>query len=214
MAPIPGGILVTNEIKPRRAASAQISNDGSEDSRSAKKSRVSSDPYDSLRSQLDSLAKRPDRPIVIPRPPSPSSMLPPPPEIVTNVQGSSAGAGSGEFHVYKQARRREMERMQIFDQQRKKEAEQQLFDEKRRQMEALDRERTEKRREKRRKRSKNGKSADNKSQDTSTNENKQTTDETKAEEASSTALPAAALSAAAPIVDGEINLTIVDDFDF
>ena len=32
-----------------------------------------------------------------------------------NVQGSSAGAGSGEFHVYKQSRRREYERLKIMD---------------------------------------------------------------------------------------------------
>ena len=37
------------------------------------------------------------------------------PEIVANVQGSSAGAGSGEFHVYKAARRREYERLRAMD---------------------------------------------------------------------------------------------------
>ena len=32
-----------------------------------------------------------------------------------NVQGSSAGAGSGEFHVYKASRRREYERLKIME---------------------------------------------------------------------------------------------------
>ena len=35
--------------------------------------------------------------------------------MMKNVQGSSAGAGSGEFHVYKQNRRREYERLKIMD---------------------------------------------------------------------------------------------------
>lgn len=34
---------------------------------------------------------------------------------MTNVQGSSAGAGSGEFHVYKASRRREYERVKAMD---------------------------------------------------------------------------------------------------
>lgn len=32
-----------------------------------------------------------------------------------NVQGSSAGAGSGEFHVYKASRRREYERTKLME---------------------------------------------------------------------------------------------------
>ena len=32
-----------------------------------------------------------------------------------NVQGSSAGAGSGEFHVYKASRRREYERLKLLE---------------------------------------------------------------------------------------------------
>ena len=44
-----------------------------------------------------------------------------PPEIVANVQGSSAGAGSGEFHVYKAARRREYERQRLMDDEAKRE---------------------------------------------------------------------------------------------
>lgn len=43
------------------------------------------------------------------------------PEIVANVQGSSAGAGSGEFHVYKASRRREYERLRAMDEEVEKE---------------------------------------------------------------------------------------------
>ena len=35
--------------------------------------------------------------------------------MMKNVQGSSAGAGSGEFHVYKASRRREYERLKIME---------------------------------------------------------------------------------------------------
>ena len=37
-----------------------------------------------------------------------------------NVQGSSAGAGSGEFHVYKAGRRREYERLKLMEEEARK----------------------------------------------------------------------------------------------
>lgn len=38
-----------------------------------------------------------------------------PHEMMKNVQGSAAGAGSGEFHVYKASRRREYERVKLME---------------------------------------------------------------------------------------------------
>lgn len=38
-----------------------------------------------------------------------------PPEFVRDVMGSSAGAGSGEFHVYRHLRRREYQRQDFLD---------------------------------------------------------------------------------------------------
>ncbi len=41
--------------------------------------------------------------------------LSPPPDILHNIQGSTAGAGSGEFHVYRRLRRKEMTRVELMD---------------------------------------------------------------------------------------------------
>jgi hypothetical protein len=41
--------------------------------------------------------------------------FPDPPEFIRNVMGSSAGAGSGEFHIYRHIRRREYARQQYLD---------------------------------------------------------------------------------------------------
>nr|POE62835.1 isoform 2 of prkr-interacting protein 1 [Quercus suber] len=65
---------------------------------------------------VNALFANPTREIHIPSPSTALSRVTnAPPEIVANVQGSSAGAGSGEFHVYKASRRREYERLRAMD---------------------------------------------------------------------------------------------------
>ncbi|KAK4704454.1 PRKR-interacting protein 1, partial [Phenoliferia sp. Uapishka_3] len=71
---------------------------------------------DLQRHALAKLLADPDKPVHIPAPPPEGvRKLRDPRETMKNVQGSSAGAGSGEFHVYKQSRRREYERLKLMD---------------------------------------------------------------------------------------------------
>jgi hypothetical protein len=110
-------------------------------------------PVSSQAASLDALFAKPDQNI-----PLPSSALTTtnsqhgqPPEIVANVQGSSAGAGSGEFHVYKASRRREYERLRAMDEEVRKEKELAGWEKEKAEREERDRERTRKNREKREK---------------------------------------------------------------
>jgi hypothetical protein len=77
------------------------------------------------------------------------SRLAPPPEIVANVQGSSAGAGSGEFHVYKASRRREYERLREMEAEAKKEDDTARWEKEAEERKRRDEEKTAKNREKR-----------------------------------------------------------------
>ncbi|KAK4503684.1 hypothetical protein PRZ48_004599 [Zasmidium cellare] len=74
-----------------------------------------------------------------------------PPEIVANVQGSSAGAGSGEFHVYKASRRREYERLRAMDEEVKEEEAEKEYKAKKEELERKDEEKLSKNRAKREK---------------------------------------------------------------
>jgi hypothetical protein len=69
---------------------------------------------DRQRAQLEKLLKDPTKPAFVPAPPK-EKALRAPREMMKNVQGSSAGAGSGEFHVYKASRRREYERIKMME---------------------------------------------------------------------------------------------------
>ena len=66
------------------------------------------------RGQLEKLLKDPSKPAYVPPPPKEKTIRPAR-EMMKNVQGSSAGAGSGEFHVYKASRRREYERIKLLE---------------------------------------------------------------------------------------------------
>ena len=117
--------------------------------RPLKKSRRALSPTSAQASHLQTLFKNPDQEIRLPNPAPTRKNLPPPPEIVTNVQGSSAGAGSGEFHVYKAARRREYERLRQMDEDLAAEKGAEEFEARRREREREDEEKTRKNREKR-----------------------------------------------------------------
>jgi len=78
------------------------------------------------------LLKDPAKPASIPTPPKEKSIRPAR-EMMKNVQGSSAGAGSGEFHVYKASRRREYERLKAIADGAQKESVTRGFEERKRQ---------------------------------------------------------------------------------
>ncbi|KAH7412299.1 hypothetical protein DE146DRAFT_674602 [Phaeosphaeria sp. MPI-PUGE-AT-0046c] len=107
-------------------------------------------PRDAHASSVDALFAKPDRDINLPS----SALAKPlsaPPEIVANVQGSSAGAGSGEFHVYKASRRREYERLRMMDEEVQREEDEKAASERKEELEKKDRQKTDKNRLKREK---------------------------------------------------------------
>ncbi|KAM9703425.1 PRKR-interacting protein 1 homolog [Menidia menidia] len=71
-------------------------------------------PAEEQRLKLERLMRNPEK--VAPIPDRQKEWKPrAPPEFVRDVMGSSAGAGSGEFHVYRHLRRREYQRQDFLD---------------------------------------------------------------------------------------------------
>ena len=115
-------------------------------------------PTTAQAASLDALFAKPD--INIPLPSNTVSKKPTvaePPEIVANVQGSSAGAGSGEFHVYKASRRREYERVKAMDEEVEREKKDEEYELERAEKKRRDEEKTEKNRKRREKKKNKGK---------------------------------------------------------
>ncbi|KAH6955470.1 hypothetical protein DER45DRAFT_541599 [Fusarium avenaceum] len=112
-------------------------------------------PLSAQAASVDALFAKPDQNIRIPESSTSGAVgaafRSAPPEIVTNVQGSSAGAGSGEFHVYKASRRREYERLRSMDEDLRREKDVEEFSKEKSERDRRDEERTRKNREKREK---------------------------------------------------------------
>ncbi|KZS98310.1 DUF1168-domain-containing protein [Sistotremastrum niveocremeum HHB9708] len=110
---------------------------------------------DKQRNQLARLLKDPAKPAFIPPPPKEKTIRPAR-DMIKNVQGSSAGAGSGEFHVYKANRRREYERLKIMEEEAQKEAETLAFEKAKREREEAAEAKTAKNRARRQKKKERG----------------------------------------------------------
>ncbi|KAJ8394736.1 hypothetical protein AAFF_G00043360 [Aldrovandia affinis] len=75
---------------------------------------IAKTPAEEQRLKLERLMRNPDKPVPVPERPKEWNPRAPP-EFVRDVMGSSAGAGSGEFHVYRHLRRREYQRQDFLD---------------------------------------------------------------------------------------------------
>ncbi|CAI9720081.1 Hypothetical predicted protein [Octopus vulgaris] len=135
--------------------------------------------------KLEKLMKHPEKEIIIPD--SSKEWVPKlPPEFIRNVWGSSAGAGSGDFHVYRGVRRREYARQKFISEKADKDNLDEIYHKKVLENQKAAEERTSKKRAKRQKKkmkrlAKKKKVQENKSKQVGSNkdtsENKDTSDE-------------------------------------
>jgi hypothetical protein len=106
-------------------------------------------PYDVQKNKLEKLMANIDKPVHIPESRSTERKFPDAPEFVRNVMGSSAGAGSGEFHVYRHLRRKEYARQKFIEEQARREELDAQFQERLERKKRQTEEKTEKKRLKR-----------------------------------------------------------------
>ncbi|KAM9440900.1 PRKR-interacting protein 1 homolog [Clarias gariepinus] len=132
------------------AASQKESKQGKPSKKESQPLIIAKTPAEEQRLKLEKLMRNPDKPAPVPERPkewSPRAA----PEFVRDVMGSSAGAGSGEFHVYRHLRRREYQRQDFLDRLSEKQKLDEDYQEKIKDNQMAAEERTAKRRKKREK---------------------------------------------------------------
>ncbi|XP_063707759.1 PRKR-interacting protein 1 homolog [Culicoides brevitarsis] len=137
-------IEIKNEVKPSNKEPAE------------KKEFVHRTLVDHQRIKLEKLMKNPEKPVIIPESPRERDFNASVPTFVRNVMGSSAGAGSGEFHVYRNLRRKEYARLKGIEEKSRREEMDENWKAKLEQNEREAEERTAKKREKRLKKKQHG----------------------------------------------------------
>merc|ERR1712018_1112928 len=136
--------------KKRSFPKYKMTSDDDSDSGKSKYHKGPRSAYDIQRAKVEKLMKNPDKPVSIPDPrqeKDPNKA----PEFVYNVMGSSAGAGSGEFHVYRQIRRKEFARQKHLEESKSKDELNEAYHAKLEENEREAEERTAKKRAKRQK---------------------------------------------------------------
>merc|ERR1711971_989004 len=73
---------------------------------------------DVMKMKLDKMMANPDKPVNIPNYHKKEKDINKAPEFNHNIMGSSAGAGSGEFHLYRKMRRKEQDREEVLSHRR------------------------------------------------------------------------------------------------
>ncbi len=132
-------------VVPRQDRRRNYEGDPPEDTAQDRKRRQLS-PVSQQRIHLETLLKNPEQDLGIERSDKESDG---PPDIINNILGSSSGAGSGDFHVYKNSRRREFERLRQMQAEVDRESSQAEFEEDYSARSLLDEHKTSKNRKKR-----------------------------------------------------------------
>nr|KAJ3421953.1 hypothetical protein HK105_001720 [Polyrhizophydium stewartii] len=114
----------------RPTSGAESSGDQSDAGGGGERKKRPKTVLEAQRAQLERLMQRVDREIVLPKRPSDKpSQRRDPDAGPRNIQGSSAGAGSGDFHVYRAMRRKENNRLRELDEAARKEQEKREYEE-------------------------------------------------------------------------------------